>query len=229
MSALNSCYIQRKFRIWALAGLGHPGSSVGTQLLKVASWAWCHKATSDLCPPFSGAGYSFQTHLLAVEQFSLIRKAKLDAKCPDCQQSTADGRSHRASLKHSAPLCSLLPHRRLTSSPSGGWAMVAAFLSINKSKLRRAVERQELFRAVKGDKAKANGLKQERQTIQDEKILAARSAEKHPRELLHWWVLLWEGQGEERGESMACVNTLWFRVQEINSLRPGILITTGRF
>lgn len=64
--------------------------------------------------------------------------------------------------------------------------MVAAFLSINKSKLGRAVERQELFRAVKGDKAKANGLKQERQTIQDEKILAARSAEKHPRELLHW-------------------------------------------
>jgi len=38
------------------------------------------------------------------------------------------------------------------------------------------MERQELFRAVKGDKAEANGLKQERQTIWDEKIPAARSA-----------------------------------------------------
>lgn len=45
-------------------------------------------------------------------------------------------------------------------SPSG--ATEAASLSINKSELGRAMERQELCRAVKGGKAKANGLKQER-------------------------------------------------------------------
>lgn len=54
------------------------------------------------------------------------------------------------------------------------------------------MERQELCRAVKGDKAKANGLKQERKTIQDEKILTARSVRKHPQELLEWLFLLWE-------------------------------------
>lgn len=50
-------------------------------------------------------------------------------------------------------------------SPSS--ATEAASLSINKSEPDRATERQELCRAVKGDKAKANGLKQERKTIQD--------------------------------------------------------------
>lgn len=38
------------------------------------------------------------------------------------------------------------------------------------------MERQELCRAGKGDKAKANGPKRERKTIQDEKILTTRSA-----------------------------------------------------
>lgn len=65
------------------------------------------------------------------------------------------------------------------------------------------MERQELCRAVKGDKAKANGLKQERKTIQDEKILAARSARKHPQELLEWLFLLWEDGGKEGEDAKA--------------------------
>lgn len=186
-------------------------------------------STSHLCPPLSGAWHGFQIHLIAVEPFLPIRKAKLGAKCPDCQQSTADSKSHQGSLKRSTSLCGLLPHRRLTSSPSGGWAVVAAFLSINKSKPGRAMEKQELCRAVKGDKAKANGLKRERKAIQDEKILTARSTKKHPQELLHWWFVLWEDQGEEGGKAMnTYMNTLWLQVQEINRPAPGILITTER-
>lgn len=113
-----------------------------------------------------------------------------------------------------------------TSSPSG--AMVAASLSIKKSKPGRATERQELCKAVKGDEAKANGLKRERKTIQDVKILTVSSAKKHPREPLHWWFLLWEDQGEEGEEVMAYMNTLCFPVQEINRLAPGLPITTER-
>lgn len=68
------------------------------------------------------------------------------------------------------------------------------------------MERQELCRAVKGDMAKANGLKRERKTIRDEKILTTRSARKHPQELLEWLFLLWEDQGKE-GEVAKALST----------------------
>lgn len=179
--------------------------------------------TSYLCPPLSGAGHSFQIHLTLWSPFCLLEKLNWSPSALTVIKAQLMIRAVWSTALLSVSCC---PTAGSISSPSG--AMVAAFLSINKSKRGRAVEKQELCRVVKGDKAKANGLKQERKTIQDEKIRTARCAKKHPREPLHWWFLLWEDQGAKGEEAVACYNTLWLEVQKINIPAPGILITTEK-
>ena len=160
-----------------------------------------HGATfpaSHLCPPLPGSGHSFQIQLIAMEPFLPDRKAELDAECPNCQQSAADGKGHPGQPEAQHFSLQAAAHRRFGSSPLGPWAVVAASLPISKSKLGRAMERQEYCRAVKGNKVKANGLEQVRKTIHDEKIPTARSAQKHPLELLHWRFVLWEHRGRKK-------------------------------
>lgn len=133
----------------------------------------------------------------AVELFCLLKKLNWRPSALTDSKAQLMARATRQPLLF-AGCC---PTSGSAGSPAG--ATAAASLSINKSELGRAMERQELCRAVKGDKAKANGLKQERKTIQDEKILTARSVRKHPQELLEWLFLLWEDQGKEGEEATA--------------------------
>lgn len=65
-------------------------------------------------------------------------------------------------------------------SSSSGWSILENFLSINKSKPRTVMEKEELFIMVKGDKTKVNGLMLGIKTVREKRILTARSTEQYP-------------------------------------------------
>lgn len=173
--------------------LGHPSAvprvpSSGKELPLVLC---CPPCTSALLSLGQGIAFKFTSQLCSCGAFCLLEKPNWRLSALSVSKAQLMARATRQPLLF-AGCC---PTSGSAGSPSG--ATEAASLSINKSELGRAMERQELFRAVKGDMAKANGLKRERKTIQDEKILTTRFARKHPQEHLEWLFLLWEDQGKE--------------------------------
>lgn len=131
----------------------------------------CPLGTVPCCPPRTsallslGQGMAFKSTSELWSPFCLLGKLNWTQSALTVSKAQLMARATRAVRSTALLFAGCCPTAGSTSGPSG--ATVAAFLSINKSKLGRAMERQELCRAVKGEKAKANGLKRERKTVQD--------------------------------------------------------------